>query len=106
MARNGTFRAIDLPGALLYLREPRRSETVSGSGRWGVQQSEGAGKVELDFSTFAHDGPTMTSFRTSLSVAIEEGHYILYFWLGDPDDGKRIVLTRVQKDTEIRPAGL
>ena len=85
---DGTFDAVDLPGELLYIEKPARDSVVSGSGRWELKREE----LTLDFTETNH-APRST-YRTSMLVEGDQQNPLLYYYSGDPDEGRRIYFVR------------
>ena len=79
---DGSFTASDLPGAFHGSVVIDRN---SGSGRWQLVKTEGSQKIELKFEG---------SYGTQLYVEGSPGSPLLFYFIGDPDQGRKIELTK------------
>ena len=83
LTSNGTFTADEYP-RLGFRAEKWR--TYSGRGTWTTQKNDGTGDVRLRFDD---------DFGGQLWISNVPGSpTTLYFWVGDPDSGRRIQFTR------------
>ncbi|MEH0983604.1 hypothetical protein [Micromonospora sp. CPCC 205556] len=92
---DGTFRASQIPASLLG-RASTQSNTMSGSGTWSVRAavndySERKTQVALVFD--ALDGFPVP-YSTNLRSDSADGEIVLFWFIGDPDLGRRFVLER------------
>ena len=87
---DGTFEAADLPGEVLYVREPAREQTVSGTGRWSVQSNERNTMLTLDFMQITAGGEGKVPFRAEMHASAIGKGTRLYYFSGDADEGNKI----------------
>ena len=85
---DGTFVATDVPG-LFYFPGRRAIQLESGSGTWKLVSREGKQQVQLDFQIIGGWNDALP-YGKQLDVSKNS----LFFFLGDPDEGKRISFER------------
>jgi len=90
---NGAFSASDVPG-LFFFPGIRDSRTESGSGVWKLVSREGKEQVQLDFHAIADWTATDLPYGTQLEVSRGWSGVSLFYFLGDPDDRRRIELAK------------
>jgi len=98
---NGTFSAYDLPGELLYAPPKFTGHLVSGSGTWKLEQLEGRHRVLLKFHTI-ETGELSYLYDAPLTVSKGLSGIRLYFFQGDPDEGRRVELEKSSRCTRTK----
>jgi hypothetical protein len=83
LSKSGRFTARDLP----YQRAEDRGTSFTGTGRWTMVAAGNGQEQHLDLSAGANG-------LGWIYVERSHGKVVLYFWLGDPDEGKRFVFTK------------
>lgn len=101
LREEGTVDYHDIPGELFG-----REGTVTGRGEWSMDEGrpgiggvlellwEGRQTVNLTLSDVSEGDPSNIPFRTGMRVGGGEGGRSLYFFIGDPDSGKRVVFSQ------------
>jgi hypothetical protein len=90
---NGTFTALEMPALFEFPgRRPARLE--SGSGKWTVVSSEGEQRVRLEFLEIAGWDKNGLPYGTELRVSMHSSPIQLYYFVGDPDEGKRVAFEK------------
>jgi hypothetical protein len=101
---DGTFAATELPEEMNPVDEKPRFRLDSGGGAWSLARRDGAQHLELEF----HDlisGDTDDRRRFGFPIEISRGWstLTLYYFLGGPDEGRRLNFTR--KQLRLSPDG-
>ena len=89
----GTFVASDMPG-LLFFPERHDARLESGSGTWKLVLSDGRQQVQLQFQQIDNWKKNELPYGTQLNVARGWSSLRLYYFIGDPDEGRRIELEK------------
>jgi hypothetical protein len=85
---DGTFVASSMPG-LFYFPRQHAVRLENGRGVWKLVSREGKQQVQLDFQVIT-DWKDGLPFGTQLEVSRGS----LYYFLGDPDEGRRVEFER------------
>ena len=80
---DGRFAAVDLPGA--FHGVVGVADRNSGSGTWKLMMRDGRQQIQLAFDE---------SYGTQLEVVRSGNAWTLQYFLGDPDEGRKIELER------------
>lgn len=89
MESNGTFVASDMP-ALFYFPGQHDARLETGSGIWKLVTHEGEQQVQLDFRAIKDWRENKLPFGTQLDVSRAWTAVNLFYFVGDPDEGRRI----------------
>ena len=84
----GTFSVREVPGSLLAVRPD--APLVTGGGRWKLVEKNGEQQIELVFESIVTPHQFTLPFGTQLHISSGRTGVLLYYFEGDPDDGKRI----------------
>ncbi len=90
---NGTFNAASIPTDLFGEEEKIRLTSGSGTWKWR-EDEEGGRRLELDFLAIEDKNVVRTPFAVDLLASGEENNLRLYYFRGDPDEGRRIEFAR------------
>ncbi len=90
---DGSFVASGLP-AFLAFPGHRDERLESGRGKWRLVREEWSQQVQLDFYEIADWPHNELPFGAQLNVSGGWSAPSLYYFLGDPDAGKRVDLER------------
>jgi hypothetical protein len=92
---DGTFKSTELPEELHPIGGTRRLRLDSGGGIWSLARWDGEQHLELEFHEIA-PADTEGSRRYGFPMELSRGWsgLDLYYFLGDPDEVRRITLTR------------
>jgi len=90
---NGTFVASDMP-ALFFFPGHCEARLESGTGVWKVVSIEGQQQVQLNFQTIADWNKTDLPYGTQLNISTGWSKVSLYYFIGDPDEGRMIEFER------------
>lgn len=91
--RDGTFVASAMPG-LFYFPQSRPARLESGNGAWELVSREGKQQIQLVFHAIADWNTTDLPYGTPLEVSRGWSAMSLYYFIGDPDEGRRIEFER------------
>ncbi len=97
LERNGNFVSEGLPGELLYsMPGMNRATPVSGTGTWKLGKVDSDAAILLTFR--AINGPTEYKVPNGTQLLIDNlgRKTVLYFFLNDPDAGKKVDLRKVE----------
>lgn len=101
LATDGYFTARELPGELVG-----RDDLVTGTGEWSLAEASsstgntltvwwrGGQTLRLRFSTFSGHDDGNVSFGTQMYAYSVRGRPRLFYYSGDPDEGRRIEFYR------------
>ena len=89
MASNGTFLASDIP-AIFYFPGQHEARLEPGSGDWRVVSREAGQQVQLNFREIRDWNKKELPFGAQLDVSRAWTSTTLSYFVGDPDQGKRI----------------
>lgn len=96
MSADGSFVASELPEELHpvppYDMKPR-IRLDSGSGIWKLASWEGAQHLQLEFHNFP-SVDNKSSYGLPLTVSREWSAVSLYYFLGDPDEMRRVTFEK------------
>lgn len=84
-----TFIASDMPG-LFFFPGRHDARLESGSGTWKLVLSEGRQQVRLEFQQIDDWKKSELPYGTQLDVSKGWSSVNLYYFIGDPDEGRRI----------------
>ena|SRR5215203_617687 len=87
--RSGAFTAAELP-ALFEFPGLRSARLESGSGTWKIASTDGEPRVELVFRDIADWDGKALPFQAPLFVSGRSPSLQLYYFLGDPDEGRTV----------------
>jgi hypothetical protein len=88
--QGGTFSAREVPGSLLHVEATARSRSVTGDGTWKLTARDGRQEVRLVFDAIASPSNHRIPYGTQLHVWRSRSSLLLFYFEGDPDDGRRI----------------
>jgi hypothetical protein len=94
---NGTFVADELPEDLLYGPPEVSDRLVRGSGVWELVSREGGQQVQLNFEAITIGQRGKVPYGTQLNVSKGWSAATLFYFQGDPDQGRRIEFERKQR---------
>ena len=95
-AGDGRFSSEAIPGELLYSMPGMHSaEPVSGTGTWRVHKLDGNTALLLTFHNITTPNGYQVPNSTELLVDNLTRETTLYFFLGDPDQGKRVEFRKI-----------
>ena len=86
---DGTFVVSEVPG-LFYSPGRRAARLESGRGVWKLVSGEGKQQVQLDFHVIAEWKEIDLPYGTQLDVSRGWSAVSLFYFLGDPDEGRMI----------------
>jgi hypothetical protein len=93
---NGTFVATEIPEELPpvppYDPQKHNVRLDTGKGKWKLVSREGQQQVQLDFQTM--EGNKDTPYGMQIDVSRGWSTVSLYYFLGDADQGHRVLLKR------------
>src|SRR5258708_7592653 len=89
---NRTFVASDVPG--LFYVNPGRARLDTGSGVWKLVSREGRQQVQLDFHAIAERKEGAIPFGTQVYISGGSSAVILFYYVGDREEERRIELKR------------
>jgi hypothetical protein len=92
--RNGSFAASEVPEDLLYGPPGASDGLVTGSGTWKLVLREGKQQVQLDFAAIAVGRRGGVPYGTQLDVSKGWSAVSLFYFEGDPDEGRRVEFER------------
>jgi RHS repeat-associated protein len=96
LSPSGDFRSKGIPGELLYsLPGMAHSGPVSGNGTWKIGKVDGEAALLLTFTTIAGPNDFKVPNGTQLLISGNDSRALLYFFMGDPDQGKRVDFHRL-----------
>jgi hypothetical protein len=87
---NGTFIALEIPEDLLYGPPQTSDGIVTGNGIWKILLLEGKQQVQLNFESITVGQRGVVPYGTQLNVSRGWSTINLFYFQGDPDEGKRI----------------
>lgn len=91
---NRTFIASNIPG-LLYVDPPGILKLDTGSGVWSILTLESGDRLQLEFRTSADGKKVTIPFGTQFFVSKGLSTVSLYYYIGDPDEGRKIEFYKV-----------
>lgn len=92
MAGDRTFTAVEIPAGLLSGDPKDRDRQVSGGGSWSMSGSE----VRLVFRQVNPNLGLNVPFGTQLHISKSLKEPVLYFFDGDPDEGRQIGFSKIK----------
>jgi hypothetical protein len=97
LAKNGEFVSYGVPGELLYSMPGMNAAIpVSGVGTWRLGKVDNNAAILLTFRSI--DGATEYKVPNGTQLLIDNlgRQTVLYFFLGDPDGGKRVDFRKIE----------
>jgi hypothetical protein len=91
---NGSFVASEIPENLLYGPPEVADRLVTGSGDWKLTSREGKQQVQLSFNVIATGQRGQVPYGTQLNVLKHGSAVSLFYFQGDPDQGRKIELAK------------
>ena len=85
---DGTFVAKEMPG-LFFVPDQHAARLETGSGSWRLISSEGRQQIELEFNKISNWNEELP-----YGIPLEIGRGKLFYFIGDPDEGRRVSLER------------
>jgi hypothetical protein len=79
-----------VPEDLLYAQPQAGNGLVTGNGVWKLFLREGSQQVQLNFEKIAAGQHSMLPYGTQLNVSRGWSAITLFYFQGDPDQGRRI----------------
>ena len=95
-APDGVLVATDAPADWLYDSGVGRAKPVTGKARWKLIKDGPEQTVECVFEQIVSGGQGSTPYRAALRLARQGSGYVLYYSLGDPDEGRRRTFVRIE----------
>lgn len=95
--QSGTFSGRELPGSLLDGRAMSRSRFVTGDGMWKLTARGEGQEVQLVFDAIVDSSSDrVVPYGTQLHVWTGSSRILLFYFEGDPDEGRRIEFERAE----------
>jgi len=97
LSKTGEFTSEELPREMLYsMPGMTHMPTISGTGTWRLGRVGGDLALLLTFRAIS--GPTELKVPNGTQLMVYSGwrKITLYFFLGDPDEGKRVDFEKLQ----------
>jgi hypothetical protein len=97
LKKNGDFVSEGIPGELLYSTPgAQNAAPASGTGTWRLGEVDGDDAIFLTFHAIV--GPTEYEAPSETQLLVDKDWHetVLYFFLGDPDEGERVDFKKVR----------
>lgn len=96
LTHDGKFVAISVPTTFLGLDDAKSDQVLSGSGTWSVTQYDPRhdGRLQLTFTRVEGIEVYSLPWGTQLSIQGSDRDPHLFYFIGDPDDGRKVMLRR------------
>ena len=91
LSGDGRFAVSALPG---FLNTP--SELDSGEGVWKLTSRDGKQEVQLEFQSRQGEDAARVPYGATLEISKGLGNPTLYYFIGDPDEGRMIEFERAK----------
>ena len=92
---NGTFVASEIPEDLLYGPPEAADRLVTGNGDWKFVPGGSGQHIQLVFQAITVGQRGRVPYGTQLNVAKDRSSLNLFYFDGDPDQGRRIEFERM-----------
>jgi hypothetical protein len=95
ISANGSFVASDIPG--LLHEKPEEIKLDAGTGLWHFDSLEGNRRIQLEFLIKADGKKFEVPYGAQLFFSKVFSTVTLYYYIGDPDEGRRIEFYKVNR---------
>jgi hypothetical protein len=92
--QGGRFSARDVPVGILGTQRTQQPHVFSGAGTWKLVSKGGSQEVELLFQEMQNSVSLRTPYGTRLIIGERGTSIVLFFFDGDPDEGRKVEFQR------------
>ena len=87
---SGTFVATEVPGATYYAPPEVKDRVFSATGTWKLEKYEGRQEVRLVIQSITSGPSARLPYSSGLGISTGWSSVVLYYFQGDPDEGRRV----------------